>query len=77
MATTSPLLLPLRTKTTHCISKLSDYYKIALSFTLFSLRKRMQLHHFTSKINSDFVYIIVKSYVAKSNFFALQMSISN
>ena len=34
-------------KSSHCnISKLSDYYKNARSFTLFSLRKCMQLHHF-------------------------------
>ena len=36
-------------KSSHCnISKLGDYYKIALSFNLFSLRKCMQLHHFVS-----------------------------
>ena len=34
-------------KSSHCnVSKLSVYYKIAHSFTLFSLRKCMQLHHF-------------------------------
>ena len=36
-------------KSSHCnVSKLSVYYKIARSFTLFSLRKCMQLHHFIS-----------------------------
>ena len=34
-------------KSSHCnVSKLSDYYKIARSVTLLSLRKCMQLHHF-------------------------------
>ena len=59
------------------VSKLSDYYKIARSFTVFSPRKCTQLHHLISLIYSDLVYIIVKSNVTKSNFFALQMSISN
>ena len=36
-------------KSTYCnVSKLSDYYKIARSFTLFSLRKYMQDHAVTS-----------------------------
>ena len=36
-------------KSFHCnVSKLSVYYKIARSFTLFSLRKCTQLHHFIS-----------------------------
>ena len=37
-------------KSSHCnVSKLSDSYNIARSFTLFSLRKCMQLHHFYCK----------------------------
>ena len=36
-------------KTSYCdASKLGDYYKIARSFTLFSLRKHRQLHHYIS-----------------------------
>ena len=39
----------MHSKCSHCnVSKLSVYYKIARSFTLFSLRKCMQLHHFIS-----------------------------
>ena len=33
--------------------------------------------YIVNKLYSDFVYIIVKSNVTKSNFFALQMAISN
>ena len=40
---------PTYSKCCYCnVSKLSDYHKIARSFTLFSLRKCMQLHHFIS-----------------------------
>ena len=59
------------------VSTLNDYYKIARSFTIFSLRKCMHLYRFISQIYSDVVYFNVKSNVTKSNFFALQMSIFN